>query len=220
MNLPDLIGASIGFLLTLAVFSYLIGDNPLFRLAIYIFIGVSTGYVFSVTLYNVLIPQLLLPMTLGNPAQISLALLPLLLGGLLITKISPRLAWLGNFPAAYLVGVGAAAAVGGALLGTLFPQTGAAINSLDASRNTLLDGIILLVGTLATLLYFSFSARPQSAGAAEQPVWLSSIGSLGQAFIGITFGVLFAGVYSAALVALIERLDSMWAFVQSLLANL
>jgi predicted membrane protein len=47
MNIPtgDLIWGIIGFLLSILVFSYLIGDNPLFRFAIHLFIGVSAGVV-------------------------------------------------------------------------------------------------------------------------------------------------------------------------------
>ena len=39
---------SLVLLLTLMVFSYLIGDNPLFRIAVYLFIGVSSGYAATV----------------------------------------------------------------------------------------------------------------------------------------------------------------------------
>ena len=35
----------ISFLFTLLIFSYVLGDNPLFRVAVYIFIGVSAGYI-------------------------------------------------------------------------------------------------------------------------------------------------------------------------------
>ncbi len=44
----EIISALVGFLLTLMVFSYLIGDNPLFRIAVYLFIGVSSGYAATV----------------------------------------------------------------------------------------------------------------------------------------------------------------------------
>ena len=41
------------------VFSYLIGDNPLFRIAVYLFIGVSSGYAATVVWHHVLVPKLL-----------------------------------------------------------------------------------------------------------------------------------------------------------------
>ena len=54
----ELISAFIGLILTLMVFSYLIGDNPLFRIAIYLFIGVSSGYAAAVVVRSVLLPKI------------------------------------------------------------------------------------------------------------------------------------------------------------------
>jgi hypothetical protein len=45
-----------GMVFTLMIFSYVIGDNFLFRLALYIFTGVSAGYIASVAWWQVLLP--------------------------------------------------------------------------------------------------------------------------------------------------------------------
>ena len=45
IDFTSLIGGALGFLLTLCVFSYLLGDNALFRIAIHIFIGTAAGFV-------------------------------------------------------------------------------------------------------------------------------------------------------------------------------
>ena len=50
----DYIWTLVGFFLTLLVFSYLFGDNPLFRIVTYLFIGVSAGYTAAIILYYVL----------------------------------------------------------------------------------------------------------------------------------------------------------------------
>ena len=63
--------------------------------------------------------------------QLILAIIPLLFGVTLLAKLSPRISWIGNFAMAVLVGVGAAVAIGGALLGTLMPQLSAAIDTFD-----------------------------------------------------------------------------------------
>jgi uncharacterized membrane protein len=42
---------------------------------------------------------------------------------------------------------------------------------------------------------------------------------VGRIFIGITLGAVFAGVYSAALAALIERFSSLVNFITSFLGN-
>lgn len=225
-----LIGTIIGFLLTLLVFSYILGDNPLFRVTIHLFIGVATGYASAVALREIIIPKLLIPVTQvfsgGSFTTLLLGLPPLLFGLLLMAKLSTRFAWLGNPTMAFLVGVGAAAAIGGAVLGTLFPQATATINMLDLKaaqtigtpiEEQFLDGSIILVGTVTTLMYFHFSARRSPNQAQYRPRWIEAAAGLGQVFIAVTFGVLFAGVYVSALTALVERLDFLWNFIRGFL---
>ena len=40
----EFIGLIVGFILTLLVFSYLLGDNPLYRIAIHLLVGTSAAY--------------------------------------------------------------------------------------------------------------------------------------------------------------------------------
>ncbi len=220
----DLAGALVGFLLTLAVLSYLIGDNPLYRLAVYTFVGVAAGYVAVVAVVNVIVPQLFLtllgPQDLGRLVITGLSWLLALL--LFLKLVNPDSA-LGRFPVAYLVGVGAAVAVGGALLGTLFPQTAATFVSLLPAENAggdvlalveqPLSALVLLVGTLTTLLFFWYGARPAPGGVPERPVLIKPLAWIGQAFIGITFGALYAGVLAASVAYLAERLGALMDFI-------
>jgi len=217
----DLVAGLLSFLLTIMVLSYLIGDNPFFRFAIYLFVGVSAGYAAAVTWYQVLWPELFRPIIFGNTNERLFAILPLLLGILLLMKLSPRTARLGNPAMAYLVGAGAAIAVGGAVIGTIFPQTIATINLFDLRTNSgvverLFEGSIILVGTLTTLVYFHFGAKATSIGPKRGKI-VDILGWIGQVFIAITFGALFAGAYAAAMTALIERLNFLWTFLSSLL---
>jgi hypothetical protein len=212
----EIISAFIGFLLTLMVFSYLIGDNPLFRIAVYLFIGVSSGYAATVIVHYVLLPRLRLFQS-NDLNQFILAIVPLLFGVSLLAKLSPRISWIGNFAMAVLVGVGAAVAIGGALLGTLMPQVGAAINTFDVSAaggrlgvaSKLLQGVVMLSGTVFTLASFHFSAGRAADGTPKRNSIIEGIAWVGRLFIAITLGVLFAGVYVSALTAMIER----WSFV-------
>jgi hypothetical protein len=203
MSLGDLTGTLLGFTFTIFILSYVIGDNILFRMAIHIFIGVAAGYASVVTLYNVILPQLLFPLMDGSGEEKFLAVLLLIPCILLLMKLSPRWSKLGNPAIAILVGIGAAAAVGGAIFGTIFPQTAASINVFTGYN--FLDGAILLVGTITTLLYFQFNRRQKTSETSPITKVTNSVGWLGKAFIAITFGALFAGIYTATLTALIER---------------
>jgi hypothetical protein len=213
----DLLGGLISFLLTLMVLSYLVGDNPFFRMAVYIFVGVSAGYAAAIAWWQILWPRVFGPLLVGTLAERILALLALGLGVLLLLKISPRTSRLGNPVMAYLVGVAAAVAIGGAVLGTLLPQTQASINVMDMSGAgaNLLErisfGLLMLLGTIATLAYFHFGAKSTQSGPQRNKV-VTILGYIGQVFIAITLGVLFAGVFTASLTALIERISSLSDF--------
>ncbi len=218
----ELIGGLIAFLLTLMILSYLLGDNPFFRFATHLFIGVTAGYVAVVALYNVILPQLLFPFLDGSHNLTTY--LMLIASILLLFKLSPRLSRVGNGIMAFLVGVGAAVAIGGAILGTIFPQIGASVQLFDAQQMTfgltgsvgrMISAGVILVGTLTTFLYFHFG-RPDRQRGKQQAAWLEGIGYTGQIFIAITFGVLFAGTYFSAIVALIERIT----FVREFLGGL
>jgi hypothetical protein len=220
----ELLSALVGLILTLMVFSYLIGDNPLFRIAVYLFVGVASGYAATVIWHYVLVPKLFQPLLTRDPDQLLLAIVPLMFSISLLTKLSPRISWIGNFAMAVLVGVGAAAAVGGALLGTVVPQVQASIDAFDwraagggaNAIRMLLEGTVMFFGTVLTLASFHFSARRSADGTPQRNSILEWIAWLGRIFIAITLGVLFAGVYMAALTALIERLSSAINFIRQL----
>ncbi len=215
--MTELLGTVLGFVLTVAVFSYILGDNPLFRLAVYVFIGASAGYAAALAVFNVLLPQLILPLAEGSMQQRLFLLPPLVLCALLLMKASRSLGRLGNPSAGFLVGVGAAVAVGGSVLGTLFPQAAAAAQTLSPQSGMgLLNGTVVLLGTVATLAYFHFGLRSRGdQPPAPNPV-ADALGEIGQIFIAITLGVLFVGVYLAALAAFIERVDTLLSIWQTL----
>jgi hypothetical protein len=227
VEISDLIGLFVGFLLTIMVFSYLFGDNVLFRLAIHVFIGVAAAYATMVVVYNIIWYQLLVPVLLSPVEQIFIVIPPLLLGIWLLTRASGGLARYSTPVLAFMVGVGAAAAVGGAVKGTLFPQVSASMGMLDLDNlppqvNVLFwffNGLVVLGGTVTTMVYFHFGARSRTAGSPGRRPWIEIPSMIGQGFIAVTFGALFAGVYSAALAAFVERAQFVWQFIWDLLGR-
>jgi hypothetical protein len=214
----DTIGATVGFVLTLLVFSYIFGDNFLFRLTTHIFIGVAAGYAAVLVVYNVLLPQIRSPQ--GGLLQ---WVPPLVLGLWMFAKLLPRFSRFGNPVLAYLVGAGAAAAIGGAIFGTLFPQVDATTNLFQTSQgnawNWIFNGLILL-GTVTTLIYFHFSVRSTPSGTSKRLMFIEILSQVGQVFIAITLGALFAGVLVATLSAFVERMAFLWKFIWDTLVPL
>lgn len=215
-QLTDLISTIIGLFLTLFVFSYLLGDNPIFRLTVYIFIGVSAAYVCVMVIYQVLLPRLFLPLIDSSNEQKLSILVPLIFSVLLSFKLIPKLSSVGNISMGFLVGIGAAVAIGGAVLGTIISQIEATV--IQFSQRTILsagtdiyqvifEGGFVLFGTICTLVYFHFGAKHRTDKLPIRSVLIETIAGLGKIFIAITFGALFAAVFLTALTALIERLD-------------
>ena len=218
-GLAETIGAFVGFLLTLMVVSYILEDNFLFRIAIHLFIGVAAGYTAVLVIYNVIVYQLVFPLREGPLEKVYLLLPPVLLGIWLLVKSSPRLSGIGSPVAAFLVGIGSAAAIGGAVNGTIFPQVKASVDLAQPGAN-LLTGALILLGTVTTLAYFHFGVQGRGDQPAQRPEWMEVIAKIGRGLIAVTFGALFAGVYLAALAALIERVSTIWNLIWVYLSQL
>jgi hypothetical protein len=205
------------------VLSYLIGDNLFFRIATYIFIGVAAGYAGSIAWHNVIKPVLLEPLLSGGlaevfrPTSIVTLIVPWLLVLLLLLKLSPKSSRYGGLPVALLVGVGAAVIVGGGITGTLIPQSLAATETLDPIAASPLTGElgiermlnigIMLLGTISTLSYFRFTTRQDPSGVTRRFRFSNVIATVGQLFIAVTFGVMYAGALTATIIILSERIQ-------------
>ena len=213
----DLVGSFIGFGFTLVIFSYIFGDNFLFRLAVSIFVGVTAGYAAVMVWQSIIFPKLVVPLLEGDPASRTLALFPLLMGLLLLVKSINRLSGWGSAVVAFMVGAGAATIVGGAILGTLFPQIRSSIELPTAvvTSGNKSEGLvqvfnagIILISTLSTLIFFHFGIRPKEDSFPQRSMFVTAIAKIGSVFIAITFGVIFAGVFTASLFALMDRVKS------------
>lgn len=195
-----IIGSIIGTLLAVLVLSYVAGDNPLYRLALHIFVGVLIGYSVGFVVREVLV-GMALPQLQSHSWSI---LVPLVLGILLLFKGFPRQAFVGNASIAYLVGVGTAVALGGALLGTIVPQVTATTLTLSPAALApvdfgLLDGLMVVLGTVCTLLAFSFTESGQSSDSFTWRRLVAGAAWIGRVFLVLVFGLAFAGAVTTSL---------------------
>ena len=213
-----LIWTVVGFLLTVMVFSYLIGDNVFFRLAAYLFIGLTAGYLVVILINQVIWPHLVQPLAGGTWPDLLWWVVPAVLVLLLLVGQIPKLSGVATVPLAFIVGLTAAIAIGGAVFGTLIPQARAVISGFDPASwyeipeqtwLRILDAVVMLLGTVSVLSYFHFGRKLKIKAKQDEqkrPVVLEGLGKVGQVFLGITLGAVFAGVFSTALLALIDRL--------------
>lgn len=205
--------------LTLMAFTYLIGDNPLYRMVEHLLVGVGAAYALIMAVHGVLLPQLIRP--LAQAEGRGYALLPaLLLGLLLLFRGSGRSGSWSMLAVAFLVGATAGLGLSGALKGTLVPQAltlaGLAVTGLGAEGGGLVSPVasevaggvgaaaVGVAGSLATLLYFHMA----EGGPWPLPprVWRAVRGA-GYLLLMGALGAVFAATAGSRFALLIARLD-------------
>ena len=210
----ETVGLIIGAVMTVLIFSYLLGDNALYRWALAILVGSAAGYALGVAIQFVLTQWVLVALSSADATLNWVYVVPLLLGSLLVfkgfppTRILGRIAVLGNMPLALLVGVAAAVAVSGAITGTLIPQvlaTGQTF-TLDAGFLGLVQGLIVIIATISVLLFFTARPQPQTPQDEAASFWQTFGQRTGRFFLTVGLGAAFAGAISSALTALVIRL--------------
>jgi len=205
----ETIGIWVGAFFTLAIYSFLYKENPLYRLAEHLVVGVSLGYTISITYDITLKPRLIEPLLAGSHW---ILIIPAILGLLYITRFIPSIAWLSRYPIAFLMGTS---------MGVSFPLTMKAwvLRQLEGAMAPLYvsgmnwsevaGNIVLILGTLAALIYFFFS-KPHKGlffgTGSKIGIWVIMLG------FGATFGFTVMGRISL-LIGRIQYLLGDWLHI-------
>ncbi len=211
------IGIWISALLTLAVFSFLIQDNVVFRLAEHIFAGVSIGYLVSTTFHQDIIPQVWDPLVKAYTAyqetgaygpflqESILTLIPFIMGlFLFLPFIAPKFSWLMGFPFAYYIGWGAGVSLPATIQANILAQMYGSVSpfvDIQQGTATFAAGLgmsLSFIGMICTLAYFFFSLEHKGV--------LAGMSRLGIWFVMIGFGAAFGYTVMARVSLLIGRI--------------
>ncbi|HJW14883.1 MAG TPA: hypothetical protein VJ776_09310 [Thermoanaerobaculia bacterium] len=181
-------------LLTLCVFSFLYRDNPLYRFAEHLFVGVSAGYLLAVQYQNVLRPNVIEKIGHGN----LLPIIPLFLGILILGRMWERTSGIARWSLAFYVGIYSGIAVPSYLQAQIFAQLADAVKPFAPGWGAVNSGLVLL-GFLSVLAYFYFSA-PHTG--------IHGVGSrIGIWFLMVAFGASFGYTVMARVSLLIARVQ-------------
>ena len=208
------------FVLTLMVFSYLLGDLPLignlYRTAVYIFIGMTAAFTLIVSYEGIILPYLQDiqdPGTswtaLGNSADVVIFSTALLFALLLLLKPVKSLTWLTNCVLAVVIVMGAAVGVAGALTGTLLPLLFATVQlpaDVTANLGALVDSLLVFIGTVSALYYFHYQVRRSEDGAEEQSRLGRGFRHIGKFFLVCALAAIYASMLLTSLTILSERI--------------
>ncbi len=206
MTIGDTIWIWIGAFLTLSILSFLYKDNPFYRFAEHLSVGVANGYFVAFMYHRVIVPVMLKPFwgavtqaasghftwSLLNPMakENFLLIIPGLIGCLYFTRFIPGARWLVRIPIGIFMGYYTGLSVPAYFEGTMFPQmrgslvTKAAFD--PAAGGSVLNGIwaiVVLIGVVGTITYFFFSRE-------HKGIW--KVGAkTGIVFVMVGFGASF-----------------------------
>lgn len=220
MNLSHDVGVWVAALLTLCVFSFLYKDNPLYKLAEHLFVGISAGYYIVLNFWTVVVPNLWDPLVrtftgrdpvthavvvqAGGPFAASLGdyrawfLLPALLGMLLFTRMVSRIDWMSRWSLAIIIGVYAGLKTTGFAQSDLVAQFQASLQPLwGPDLLTSLNACLFTLGLICSLLFFFYSREHKGT--------LGVMARTGVIFLMVSFGAGYGYTVMSRLSLLIGR---------------
>ena len=184
------IGIIIAAFLTLCIFSFLYKDNPFYKFAEHLLVGVSVGYVLVIALNTTVMPKLINPVFKEGRFDY---IIPGILGLFMLVRFFPKIAWLSRISIALIIGAGAGVAIPATLQAKIFAQMQATMINFAS-----VNGIIVFVGIATTLAYFFFSK--------EHKGWFGTTARVGTWFLMIFFGATFGYTIMSRISLLIGRM--------------
>jgi len=169
-------------LLTLAILSFLYKDNPVYKMAESLLIGVSIGYFLVITWTKTIMDLLVDPLFYDAKWPL---VIPMALGIMMFGRFHKKTSSLSRIPIAVLIGSGAGVAIPAMLEARILKQVSATVGPLMTETGMLdLSIIVVLIGVLTTLSYFYFSHEHKGALGASAKIGTYFL----MAFFGTTFG--------------------------------
>ena len=174
----QIFGAWVSIFLTLCILSFLYEDNPVYKLAEHLFLGVSIGISVCEQYYGVFKPNLIDKLADGNLLSIIplVLLLMLLFKGLAgFSSALQKHAWVARIPIAFMVAAYAGVKLTGEANANLMTQVAQTMPNLaeswaahgfwswSADGAGVFSDMALVLGLTACLVHFYFSKVPDSA---------------------------------------------------------
>lgn len=203
---------------TLAIFSFLIRENPFYRFFEHLFIGISAGLLPIYTIKNLLWPKIIGPMV-GDSVRIFpdgtyaepynsyylLYLAPLLFGLLYYFTFSKRHGWLAKVVIGFSLGYSAGLSFKG-FFAEVTPQVTSSFKALVVSGASgievgeSINNTIFVFTLLTVMYYFFFTFRRGSRGG-------DFLSTAGRWLMMVCFGAFFGSTVMARMALLVERLQ-------------
>lgn len=192
----------IASILSLAILSFLYKENPFFRAAEHIFLGVANGYLVTFYWHRILMPILFRPLFQQGDL---LLIIPFIIGMLYLTRFIPRISWLVRIPIAIYMGYWTGVLIPATIQAKIIKQVQGTIltapnfQSWNAGTMGIMWSVIVFIGVLCTLSYFYFSREHKGV--------IGATSRVGIVFVMIGFGAAFGYTVMARISLLIGKLQ-------------
>ena len=202
MNLSTDPWVWIASILSLAILSFLYKENPFFRAAEHIFLGVANGYLVTFYWHRILMPILFRPLFQQGDL---LLIIPFTIGMLYLTRFIPKISWLVRIPIAIYMGYWTGVLIPATIQAKIIKQVQGTIltspnfQSWNAGTWGIVWSVIVFIGVLCTLSYFYFSREHKGI--------IGATSRVGIVFVMIGFGAAFGYTVMARVSLLIGKLQ-------------
>jgi len=202
MTTIELIWYTVGVLLTLCVFSFLIKDNPFYKFAERLVAGVAAGYWTMLVFHTNFRDKVILTMQNGQWAYI----IPILLGIGMWMRFSKKRSWISRYSIAFYIGISTGVSVPVYMYTAIFKQMSATIVPFDT-----VTSVLVIIGVLCSLFYFFFSkAHTGAFGMASR---------IGIYTLMVGFGAGFGLTVMGRVALLVQRVIYMKDYVLALIGS-
>ncbi len=174
------VGVWIASLLTLMIFSFLYKDNPFYKFAEHLFVGISAAYWMTVAFWTTLIPNMIarlwpahmggvLPAAVGQPRE-WIYIIPFAFGIILLTRLVSRIAWLSRWAMGFVIGFAAGTNFTRYLQSDFVSQIHSTMVPLyqpgattASTIGNIFSQLVVFGGVVSALVYFFFSKEHKGA---------------------------------------------------------
>ena len=190
-------GTIVAGILTIAILSFLYGDNPVYKMAETLLVGVSMGYVLVITWTNTLMAVLFKPLFVESEFWL---VIPFIFGLFMFGRFHKSTSFLSRYSMAVLIGSGAGVAIPAMLGARTLRQMTATVEMVQGdSLMMIFSGLVVVVGLFSTLSYFYFSR--------EHTGIMGRSAKVGTYFLMIFFGTTFGYTVMSRVSTFIGRMD-------------
>ncbi len=209
--MENTIWLTLGSLLTIFTFSFLYKDNPLYKIAEHLVVGISAGYFVVLLIRTNLWPIMSQRLFIKGPEGWALVqwwyFIPLILGVLMWTRFSKKWSWVSRYPLAFYIGIASGLTIPLEIKNRVVEQISASILKFKFDWNSAgflmvpqgLWDTFVVAGVICCLIYFFFSK--------EHKGWFGGSAKVGIYTLMIAFGASFGYTVMARISLFIQRIQ-------------